>query len=95
MPMTKIEGVPDNAEAKPGMAFFAGTGPFAAKCGECVHRGYRRRSANGHYDPNTGETHHRIYHVGGCAMFHKLSGHHGPPIEKDWEACKYFERKPK
>lgn len=33
--MTRLEGVPDTDDAKPGMAYFAGTGPIGKTCGKC------------------------------------------------------------
>lgn len=70
IPMKPVEGVPDRSSVKPGMAFFAATGPAGMTCGKCVHRGP----------------------TGRCAMYRKLmSGKHGPPVEPDWRACKYFE----
>lgn len=93
LPMVKIEGVPDAADAKPGMAFFADTGPFGRTCGECVHRGYTRQSGNGRWDEARQEMIYRHYRVTSCAMFLKMAGHHGPPVETDYHACKYFEAK--
>jgi hypothetical protein len=40
--MTKLDGVPDREDAKPGMAFFANTGPFGATCGDCSHRRFKQ-----------------------------------------------------
>ena len=28
-------------------------------------------------------------------MFKKLTGSHGPSVDKDWPSCKYFEAKEK
>jgi hypothetical protein len=81
--LTRIKGVPDSSEAKPGMAFFEGTGPQDKRCGDCHHRGYYRETANG--------KHRKVL---ACQMFKKLSGRHGPPIDRNWHACKYFEQKP-
>jgi hypothetical protein len=36
--MTKVAGVPSRDDAKPGMAFFAATGPPEKNCGGCKHR---------------------------------------------------------
>jgi hypothetical protein len=79
------------AKTKPGMAHYAGTGPFARTCGECVFKGYRRDSSRGVFDPNSGEMIYRSYRVGGCEKYMKLTGIHGPVIEGTNEACKYFE----
>ncbi len=35
--MTRLEGVPDRDDVKPGMAHFAGTGPSGKTCGKCKH----------------------------------------------------------
>lgn len=91
--MVKIEGVPDRSEAVPGMAYFAGTGPFARTCGECVHRGYSRQSETGRWNEETRETVYRSYRVQACAEFKRLAGHHGPAIDADNDACKYFKAK--
>jgi hypothetical protein len=37
LPMTQIDGVPDNSSRKAGMAHFAGTGPAGKTCGDCGH----------------------------------------------------------
>lgn len=92
--MVKIEGVPGSEQAVPGMAYFAGTGPFARTCGECIHRGYSRQSTTGRWDEATQQMMHRSYRVQGCAEFKRLAGHHGPAVDSDNEACKYFKAKP-
>ena len=33
--MTKIPGVPEKKTAKPGMAFYEGSGPLKKTCGDC------------------------------------------------------------
>lgn len=81
-----IEGVFSSDRAKPGMAYFEGTGPSGKKCGDCKRRGYMRRSTR---DEN------RLYRVQGCEKFKSLSGRHGPAVDKDWRACKYFEQREK
>lgn len=45
IPMKPIDGVPDRSNAKPGMAYFADTGPFGRTCGQCGHRGRSGRCA--------------------------------------------------
>lgn len=35
---------------KPGMAYFAYTGPLDKCCGDCALRGYTRQSAKEYYD---------------------------------------------
>jgi hypothetical protein len=37
--MTKIEGEWDRDSIRPGMAYFAGSGPFGETCGNCSHLG--------------------------------------------------------
>jgi hypothetical protein len=74
--LTRIPGVPKKADAKPGMAFYAGTGPEGKTCDDCQHLGL---SYNGDWHPRR------------CAMFKKLAGMLGPNIRRDWPACKYFE----
>jgi len=91
--MTKIEGVPDSSEAKPGMAFYAGSGPQGKTCDDCIHRGYRRESQRGHWSQAAGREVFKTYRVRSCAQFKKLTGMHGMPVEDDYAACKYFEQK--
>lgn len=38
IPLTRIDGVPDGTQVKPGMAYFADTGPGGMTCGSCLHR---------------------------------------------------------
>lgn len=37
--MTKIEGVPSKKDARSGMAYFSGTGPYDGTCGKCLFYG--------------------------------------------------------
>lgn len=82
--MTKIPGVPDRDDVRPGMAHLPGTGPKGSTCGDCVFRGYYKQSyRNGVKKP---------MHVKGCEMYKKLSGGiHGPPVQTWYRSCKYFE----
>lgn len=82
--MTQLPGVPDRGSIRPGMAYFAGTGPYNTTCGQCVHRGYwkQRRKMDGTNNP--------IY-IRSCEMHRKLSGTHGPPVDERWPSCKYFD----
>jgi hypothetical protein len=94
LPMVEIPGVPTNDQVKPGMAFFAGTGPWDKRCGDCALRGYHypgpeRWSA----EQNTFVS--RTYKSQGCAMFKKMTGNRGPAVDEMWPSCKYFEQKPK
>lgn len=93
--MTKLDGVPDTDQVKPGMAYFEGTGPAGQTCGKCKHRGYSRISSNGTWSKYTQQIEHRTYRVTSCAKFKALAGEHGPSVDRDWKACKYFEAKPK
>jgi hypothetical protein len=90
--LTKLPGVLDADDVKPGMAYFANTGPIGKTCETCCYRGYWRNS-KGKFNPRTNliEEKHTFY--GGCRMFLKLSGRHGPRIDKKWNACKFYEHK--
>jgi|SRR5215471_14368165 len=91
--LTKIEGAPDSSEAIPGMAYFAGTGPYNTTCGHCVHRGYYRVSKIEQYDERTKGYISKSYKHAGCAMFTSLTGKYGPAIDANNKSCKYFEKK--
>ena len=73
--------------SREGQAHFAGTGPFGATCGECVHLGYWRQRRNRSGDVV------KSVRVGGCEQFYKLTGKHGPVVPSGTEACRYFERR--
>ncbi len=93
--MTKIEGVADTDDAKSGMAFFAGTGPYGKTCGNCKHRGLTRMSQKATYSEQAKEFVHKTYRTSQCAMFKKLAGEYGSAVKKDYPACKYFEQRAK
>jgi hypothetical protein len=93
--MTKIEGVADTDEALPGMAFFAGTGPFGKTCGDCKHRGLIRESQKATYSEQAKDFVHKSYRTSQCAKFKRLCGEYGAAVKKDYPACKYFEQKAK
>lgn len=93
--MTKIEGVADTDDALPGMAFFAGTGPYGKTCGDCKFRGLIRESQKATYNENLQQFVHKSYRTTQCAMFKKLAGNHGTPVKADYPACKYFEAREK
>jgi hypothetical protein len=95
LPMVKIPGVPDTSDAKPGMAFFAGTGPQGKTCGDCAHLGYRRQSQVGHWSEKLQQEIYRSYRVQKCAVFKSMTGRHGANIDVYYHACKYFEPKPR
>src|SRR5512138_3619008 len=75
------------ARTRPGMAHFAGTGPFAATCGECVSWNYWRqiRNASGDLVRTTKNQ--------GCEKYFELTGKHGPALPPGTEACRHFERR--
>jgi hypothetical protein len=89
--MTKIDDVADTDDALPGMAFFAGTGPYGKTCGDCKLRGLTRQSQKGTYSGTT--IRHKTYRTTQCAMFKKLSGTYGSAVKKEYPACKYFDQK--
>lgn len=91
--LTQLSGVPDNSDAIPGMAYFAGTGPFGATCGGCVFRGYQRQSQTGVWNPRTSDHDYRWYKHQGCAQYKTLTGRYGPAVSSDNRACKYFQAK--
>jgi|SRR5215813_3363157 hypothetical protein len=69
-----------------GQAYFGGSGPSGATCGECVFLGYFRQ----HYKNGNPV---KAARTGGCAKFHALTGKHGPVVPKYASACRYFKRK--
>jgi hypothetical protein len=71
-----------------GQAYFGGSGPFAATCGDCVFLGYYQQRRN-----KSGDATHAVYR-GGCHKFYELTNKHGPIVPANASACKYFERKP-
>lgn len=81
MVMTKIAGSPDRSSAKPGMAFFSGTGPKGTTCRTCKFCGYMRKAA---FSEN-------LRKVNACEKFHSMTGRHGPDVEEQYESCKYYE----
>jgi len=93
MKLTKLPDVPDKEDALPGMAYFAGTGPWGKTCGDCAHRGMWRRSSIEHYDERLKEFVAKTYRYGGCAMFKALTGKYGPAVADHNRSCKYFEPK--
>lgn len=90
--LTKIPGVPDRSDVKPGMAHFAGTGPYGKTCGSCIHRGYWRKGKD-RVDPKTHMIESKQVKTTGCKMFLVLTHKHGPPVFKDWPACKHYVEK--
>jgi hypothetical protein len=90
--MTKLPGVPDTDDLKAGMAFFPNTGPFGKTCETCAHRGYWRKGKD-KFNVRTGMIEEKQVRSLGCRMFLKLSDKHGPRVDKNWRACKYYEEK--
>lgn len=82
--LTRPTGSFSKDDARPGMAFFQGTGPQDKCCGDCKHRGYYREAVSGSH-----------YRVQKCAVFKSMAGRHGHDIDRNWRSCKYFEQKPK
>ena len=93
LPMVHIDGVPDRSDLKPGMAFFAGTGPEKTTCGGCKHRGYYRQSQNARWSEHLQRDVHTQYRVQKCGMVKKMTGHHGQDVAASNPSCKYFEAK--
>ena len=90
--MTRLPGVPDTDDVKPGMASYANTGPAGTTCETCAHRGYYRQGKS-KFNPRTGLIEERHVPHSGCKMFLKLTHRHGPTVEKNWHSCKYYEGK--
>ncbi|MGY2987648.1 hypothetical protein [Bradyrhizobium sp. USDA 4508] len=87
--LTKLPGVPDRDEVKPGMAHFAGTGPAGKTCGDCKWRGYFRKGRD-KFNPHTNLIESKQVKTMGCREFLRLSHSHGPAVYKGWPACKFF-----
>lgn len=92
--LTQIADVPDSDLAKPGMAFFAGTGPAGLTCKDCKLRGYSRQSSRGRWSETKKDYVYRSYRVQSCKQYLKMTGHHGTPVEGDYPSCKYFQPVP-
>lgn len=91
--LTKLDGVPDSNDAKPGMAFFAGTGPAGKVCADCKFRGLVRESQKGVYNERLQQFIYRSYRTTQCVMFKRLAGEYGAAVGRDYPACKYFEQR--
>jgi hypothetical protein len=89
--MTRLPGVPDSDDVNEGMAYFANTGPFGKTCETCAHRGYWRTKKR--INPHGRVVSEKQVRSSGCQMFHRLSGRHGPRVDKSWGSCKYYEEK--
>jgi hypothetical protein len=88
--MTRLPGVPDTDDIRPGMASYYGSGPWGKTCGDCAHRGYFKKGK----DKINKKTHlfedRRVKH-NGCHEYLRLTHKHGPKVSEDWAACKYFQ----
>ena len=72
------------AKTRPGMAHWAGSGPFGRTCGDCSYLTYWQQIRN--TADNIVGTKRRH----GCAKFRELTDRHGPVVPKHAEACRYF-----
>jgi hypothetical protein len=75
-------------KTRAGMASWAAGGPFGATCGECAHYGYHEQIRNA-----AGDTVKTKFRQKCCAMFHRLTQRHGPPVPPNTEACRHFKRR--
>jgi hypothetical protein len=91
--MTRLPGVPDRDDVKPGMAHFAGSGPVDTTCGDCAHRSYWR-AGKGKFNKQTGLIEERRVRSQGCKMFLVFTHRHGPPVKKEWASCKFYKENP-
>ena len=85
---------PNHAYTHEGMAHFADTGPAGTRCGQCIFYRYKRESTRETFNPKTNTYMKRLYATKGCKKFYQLTGRHGPEIDSDYSACKYFEGYP-
>lgn len=90
--MTKLPGVPDRDDVRPGMASYFGTGPLGSTCGNCRFYGYYKAGKD-KVNPRTQLFESRQVKTLGCKMYATLTHSHGPAVNKDWAACKYWEAK--
>lgn len=93
MPTTHLTSDPGDAnvhDVRPGMAYFANTGPFGTTCGECRHRGCITSYDRWNKEYEVWEV--RTRRTGGCAMYKQIMRKGGLPVDPAWPSCKYFER---
>ena len=90
--LTKIPGTPDRDSVQPGMAHLEGSGPAGKTCEHCTHRGYFR-TGKAKFNSRTGMIEQNPVRTMGCRIFLKLTHRHGPAVNKDWRACRYFQPK--
>jgi hypothetical protein len=72
----------------PGMAHFAGSGPFGCTCKDCAFYGYQRVVRT-----KSGDVAKTACRRECCGKFHALTGKHGEAVPPQTEACKYFARR--
>src|SRR5262249_8315878 len=72
----------------PGMAHWAGSGPFGATCRECAAYGYWPHIRN-----EAGAIVTTKFRKKSCRKLHELTGKHGPTIPERTEACRHFQRR--
>jgi len=90
--MTKLPGVPDTDDIRPGMASYLGTGPLGSTCGTCKWMGYFKPGKD-KFNKRTEQTVSTRVKTQGCRMFLTLTHRHGPGVKAEWAACKYWEAK--
>src|SRR5262245_43805309 len=83
--LTRVPGQPLSIDARPGMAYFANSGPLGATCGDCKFRGYYKQGIK-----RDGTEFSRPHN--GCLKFKQMTGKkYGPVVLAEWGACKYFQ----
>jgi hypothetical protein len=92
MIMTRLPGVPNREDVKPGMAHYAGSGPAGMTCGDCAYRSYWRPGKD-KVNPRTRLIETTQKRTLGCREYRRLTGQHGPAVMKEWAACSYFSAK--
>lgn len=88
--LTKLPGIPDRDDVKPGMAHFVGSlGDPSKTCGDCKWRGYYRKGKD-KVNPHTQLIESKQVKTMGCREFLRLTHRHGPPVFSEWRACKFY-----
>jgi hypothetical protein len=85
----------EQAMTAPGMAFFAGTGPYGKKCGDCTFKGFFY-SGHERVHSKTGNIYTQTHRSNGCKKTYDLRGSNivGPDFSDKCHACKYFVQRP-
>jgi hypothetical protein len=73
--LTQIPNVPSKADAVPGMAHFANTGPPDTYCRTCIFWGYQQG----------------VRRHGGCRKYQELMHRDGPKVRASTPSCRYYE----